>query len=111
MGTDEGSDDGAHSDEGLGEFELVLDAEKKEKITKKKKKKKKVVKIVHDKMSDEQFDKILKEYGAVHENKPNKAAQIQKFAKEKMGDNYKWKAVRIAFMRWTSLEVESCQEI
>merc|ERR1712207_33834 len=93
----EGSDD-AMSDEGAVEFELVLDAEKKQSI-KNKAKKKKEKKVVLDVMSDADLDLILREYGKAYDNKPKNAAQIVKFAKE-MGRNYKWKAVRIAFMRW-----------
>merc|ERR1712032_255925 len=92
--TDEGNE---HSDEGVvvddddGEFELV----KMKKMKKKKEKKK----VIHDVMSDEDLDEILREYAVAYDNKPKSVAQIQAFGKE-IGRNYKWKAVRIAFSRW-----------
>jgi len=92
--SDEGSD--CHSDEGDAEFELVPAAEKK----KTSKKKKKCKKVIHDVMTDKDLDAILSQYAKEYENKPTNAAQIQKFGKE-IGQNYKWRAVRIAFARWT----------
>merc|ERR1712228_681534 len=89
--SDEGSDD-QHSDEGMAEFELVKKEEKNKKNDNAKT-------VCYDAMNDNDFDKILKKYAASYDNKPKNAAQIQKFAKEN-GQNYKWKAVRIAFSRW-----------
>jgi len=89
-----------HEEEGV-QFVLQVDhdkiEQKRQQQNKKEEEKKESVAL--DLMLDEQFDALLVQYLARYENAPRNASQIMNFATE-LGQNFKYKACRIAFQRW-----------
>jgi len=88
------------SSDGEGvQFVLEVDHEKIEAEKRKQAEAQKKV-VVLEVMADDEFDAVLLEYNNHYENPPRNASQIMNFAKEFLGQIYKYKACRIAFNRW-----------
>jgi len=91
--------DGGDDEEGA-RFVLEIDEEAERRERAKEERKEPVV--PEDSMDDEAFTVLLAGYSAKYENPPRNAVQIMNFAKEQ-GQHFKYKACRVAFLRWKNI--------